>query len=90
MEINTYIFLFSLLIFLVGFSAFVLTSKEFNKSEGDKFKRKPETGPRAEFFDLLYEAFSDDEGWTEKLRNADEDEIKDIVRKMNEARSKEN
>ena len=89
METNTFIFLFSLVIFMVGFVSFHLTSKDFSKMEDGKFVGGPETGPRADLFNYLYDLLSDDDEWAEKLRNADESEIKEIVRKMNEARKKE-
>ena len=89
METNTFIFLFSVAIFLLGFVSFHLTSKEFAKMEDGKFDGGPETGPRAKFFDFLYEAFSADDEFAEKIRNADDSEIKEIVRKLNEAKEKQ-
>lgn len=89
MEINTYIFLFSILIFILGFVSFHLTSKEFDKMEDGKFTGGSEEGPRAAFFDALYEAFSEDDDWAKKIRNAKDSEIKDVVREMNKDRKKD-
>lgn len=94
METNTFIFLFSVVIFLVGFVTFHLTSKDFNKIENGKFVNEPESGPRAQLFDLLFEAFSEksesEKGEKEnKPIDVNEAEVRELVRKMKEAQKKE-
>lgn len=61
MEINNFIFVFSLIIFFIGFVTVVLTSRDFKKMSEGEFVGGEETGPRAVLFDKLFKYFSDEE-----------------------------
>lgn len=88
MEINTYLFVFSLIIISLGVISFIAISQEM-KDETDKkvYTGEEEGGPRAKLFDAMYELFSDEDEWPEEIRNAKKSEIRKIVQQMNEARS---
>lgn len=85
MEINIYILGFSLFIFFLGILTFVLISQEMKNASFKNFgESESEGGPRAKLFDAMYELFSDEDEWSEKIRNAKKSEIRKIVKEMKE------
>lgn len=85
MEINTYLFGFSLIIISLGIISFFAISKEMKDASVKKFELdEKEGGPRAKLFDAMFTLLADEDKWPEEVSTAKKAEMRKIVKEMNE------